>query len=846
MKTLSALILSVCVAVQAVGADGAFTVALRMKPQPFSGASGRAGMIAHLASGYYDGYRLEAFPTALGLVPALEIGRKGGAWMLRAKDGCILPPGTWSHLAATWNGQVARLYLNGEVVAEGAYAEPFAPPRVAAQNRLDFATRESFGLDYYPFEREDTLALDRALDAQAVRARVGKIEPPDPAAVKEQRRLYCRSLGLWFEPTGADEEKIREEWDERPCNPYGPAPDLPPPNAPVAVAKTRYFVAPDGSDENPGTQDAPFATLTAARDAIRALKAKSGLPPDGVTVFLRGGTYAVKETLALGEEDSGSPGSPILYAAWKDEKPILSAGFVVRDFRPADSPRLPSAARGKALVADVRAQGYGHFEPLPSYGFTVGENTGKQPMTDLYHGAKRLEPARWPNEGWRKILGGNPTNGTVRVTLDDWDVWTHEPGLMITAYPSALWADLTCPVTGFDRKRGEIAMAAGRRLARIKEGHPWFFSNALCALDAPGEWYLDRAAGLLYVMPDGREEPYVLSGFDAPFVELKGVHDVEFRGLTLAYGRGDAIVGSKLARVTFAQNDIRNFGNDALCALDSKRVTIAGNRLDTFGHGGIRLSGGDRRTLTPAGHAVVGNDIARVEQWKRTYAPGLLLFGCGTRVEGNHFHDMRSSAMRLEGNDFLVRSNLVEDVVLESDDQGGVDIYANPTYAIRLLDNVWRNIGRGGEFVQCGQAAIRFDDRVSNMIVAGNRFENCSWKHFGAIQMNCGRNNTVDRNVFVNCTKALSIQRMKMERWQKYVASKEGQYRMTKEVDIRTEPYKSRYPGIDRLPGMDAENRFWRNKLYGSTMPPPLHGGLTDMRANVAYPAGWRVTVGPF
>ena len=62
------------------------------------------------------------------------------------------------------------------------------------------------------------------------------------------------------------------------------------------------------------------------------------------------------------------------------------------------------------------------------------------------------------------------------------------------------------------------------------------------------------------------------------------------------------------------------------------------------------------------------NDISWVERWKRTYAPGLHLSGCGTEVAHNHFHDMLSSAMRIEGNDHHVVSNIVERVVTESDD----------------------------------------------------------------------------------------------------------------------------------------------------------------------------------
>ena len=38
-----------------------------------------------------------------------------------------------------------------------------------------------------------------------------------------------------------------------------------------ASADSRFWVAPDGSDANPGTKAEPFATLERARQAVRAV-----------------------------------------------------------------------------------------------------------------------------------------------------------------------------------------------------------------------------------------------------------------------------------------------------------------------------------------------------------------------------------------------------------------------------------------------------------------------------------------------------------------------------------------------------------------------------------------------
>ena len=55
----------------------------------------------------------------------------------------------------------------------------------------------------------------------------------------------------------------------------------------------RFHVAVDGDDSHPGTEDAPFATLHGARDAVRALGAHE-LP---VEVVVGGGTYYFDEPL---------------------------------------------------------------------------------------------------------------------------------------------------------------------------------------------------------------------------------------------------------------------------------------------------------------------------------------------------------------------------------------------------------------------------------------------------------------------------------------------------------------------------------------------------------------------
>ncbi len=58
----------------------------------------------------------------------------------------------------------------------------------------------------------------------------------------------------------------------------------------TAAAPVTLFVATNGNDDNPGTEDQPFRSLAQAQTALRAM---SPLPPGGAVVNIRGGAYYV-------------------------------------------------------------------------------------------------------------------------------------------------------------------------------------------------------------------------------------------------------------------------------------------------------------------------------------------------------------------------------------------------------------------------------------------------------------------------------------------------------------------------------------------------------------------------
>ena len=75
-------------------------------------------------------------------------------------------------------------------------------------------------------------------------------------------------------------------------------------NSGDVTSSAKLYVAPNGSDNNDGSESSPFATVQKAKETIRNMNAANSLPEGGVTVYLRGGTYYIDEGMTFTKEDS--------------------------------------------------------------------------------------------------------------------------------------------------------------------------------------------------------------------------------------------------------------------------------------------------------------------------------------------------------------------------------------------------------------------------------------------------------------------------------------------------------------------------------------------------------------
>src|SRR5690606_7609790 len=445
-----------------------------------------------------------------------------------------------------------------------------------------------------------------------------------------------------------------------------------------------------------------------------------------------------------------------------------------------------------------------------------GDATDARVRPELFCDGQLQTLARWPNEGFvraGKVKGGTlkpqdylKRQGTVEGIFEYIDQrlnrWANENDVHFGGYWYWDWADAFQRLDKIDTLSRTIFLREPFHHYGYRDSLRFFGLNLFSEIDAPGEWYLDRANGqLFWYPPEGKnpnEASVTISVFDAPFmVEVQNGSHIQLEGLTFQEGRGSAILvtGGANCRITHCR--IERFGRDGIHIIDGTDHHIVGCFLRTFGHGGIKIKGGDRKTLTPARHLIENTVVEHFYLFKRTYEPAVHMDGCGKTVRNNRFLFSSSSAMRIEGNDFLVEYNEISHVVKESDDQGGLDMFYNPAYRGNIIRyNRWSDI-RGGTVH--GAAGVRLDDMISGVLIHGNIFERCGALHFGGVQIHGGKDNVVTNNLFYDCFAAISFSPWGEKRWTDQLESAVIRKKIFEDVDIRSELYQSRYPELSQL-----------------------------------------------
>lgn len=617
--------------------------------------------------------------------------------------------------------------------------------------------------------------------------------------------------------------------------------------ASAPCAGREFHVAPSGADTNPGTSARPFASLERARDAVRSLKLSDGLPGGGVTVWVRGGVYPITRTLELGEQDSGAQGSPVVYRAAARKEVRLTGGREVTGFVPVRDPealaRIDESARGRVLCADLRAQGIADFGEVTPRGF--GRKVTPAGL-ELFFNDRPMTLARWPNDDWATIAAvpAGPQGGRFTYEGDRPERWAKADDIWLHGYWTWAWADSYEKAASIDTEAKEISTHSPHGVYGYSANKRYRALNLLEELDQPGEWYLDRKAGVLYFWPPEpmRGGRAVVSIMAEPLVKLSGASNVILRGFTMEVCRGTAVEISGGSRNLVAGCTLRNIGNLAVAIDGGAANGVTGCDIRETGDGGILLSGGDRKTLTPAGNFVENCCIRSFSRWCRTYRPAVLVQGVGNRTAHNLICDAPHSAIIQGGNDHVVEFNDICRVCDETGDAGAFYMGRDWTQRGNVVRfNYFHDLGMFRDKFSAHNftdtMAVYLDDWTSGTRVIGNIF----YRANRAAMIGGGRDNTVENNVFIDCDPSLHVDARGLADWTKsyFDGSNNTLFDRLKAMSHDQPPYSVRYPELVRLlddePRAPKGNRIARNVCTGGKWL-DLHGvdaKLLDLADNL-------------
>ena len=251
-----------------------------------------------------------------------------------------------------------------------------------------------------------------------------------------------------------------------------------------------FYVSQSGNDQWSGSlgtpnsekNDGPFATVERALQAARQWNKRAGNTPSGsLTILIAGGVYELKQPLVLSPVDSG-----LVLAGLPKQQPVLSGGRRITGWKQVEREGKQCWA---AEVPQVR--------------------NGNWIFRELWVNGHRAVRARHPNTGYLKVAGveaskSDWTQGQSKFRYHSGDLKPWKSLSQGEVVVMNRWADSRLPITGLDEAQ-QLVQLSKRSVFALEEGDLYYLEGIFEALDAPGEWYLDRPNATVYYLPRAGE-----------------------------------------------------------------------------------------------------------------------------------------------------------------------------------------------------------------------------------------------------------------------------------------------------------------------------------------------------
>jgi len=425
------------------------------------------------------------------------------------------------------------------------------------------------------------------------------------------------------------------------------------------------YVAENGCDCNCGCKEKPLATL---EEALKRVEGKGG-----AKIVLRGGNYNLTKTVNIGSEHSGTIDSPLIITAEKGETPYISASQSIpyEVFKPISCPkmkaRLKPEVQDKVLVAN-----------LPSVGITnYGELGERSPKLLIDNVAQII--ARYPNADEELIVMSDKIYDKGGVTIHPnpgdrgfdaaWEIGITDPRCLewewnedIWMYGAlyAEWGRLHAPIGGFDREKmsmkGKHCFEWG---VKYEPNNDYYFYNVFEELDVPGEWYIDRQTGDMYLYPvegmsANSDIRFAVEAF--PMIVCNGAENVIIDGLNIGRSFGSAVAVRDCTQVLVQRcHVIGTSGRGSAVGISGGfRNGVIASKFELFSSSAVNVTGGDRLNFIPSNN-FCQNCIFFNPLTHQALSDG---GGVGTVISHNYMDNCRMGSGG--GNECIIEYNIIE------------------------------------------------------------------------------------------------------------------------------------------------------------------------------------------
>ncbi len=519
-----------------------------------------------------------------------------------------------------------------------------------------------------------------------------------------------------------------------------------PVNTALAEETTIIYVSTTGSDEGNGSWENPYLTLSKAVEASRSFDGKR-------IIRLRGGQYSITSTVNLNSSDTGltienTYGEAVELTGGKS----IPCSLFTKVTDEAVLNRVISKSGRENLMQvylpDAGITDYGTLRIL-------GAAASVYFSPSLTYNDRHMSYARYPNDSYlytKDIIrdGSETSNREVEFTLANnnrYTRWTQAKDIWALSYIAYDWAEMFAPLT-IDFETGHMVTVTGGTYY-AESGRRIKFMNLLEEIDIPEEHYIDRETGYLYIYPPEdmqQDGEFIFTTLNSRILRISGGSDITVRGIRFSGSLKDAIYASNSPDLKIDACEITNVGDYAITISSCQDAIVSNCYIHDVSGGGIKITGGNRTTLTPGNIRVENCHIERFMIQKRTYYPAVHIEGVGHTVSHCEINDSPHNGILFKGNEHTIEYNEFYELCNDSADVGA--IYAGRNWTMRgnvIRYNYFHDMDLITNPTGMKSNAVYLDDCFASAEVYGNYFYNCSSVGlYGG-----GRYNTFENNIMI-------------------------------------------------------------------------------------------------